>query len=295
MTPLGSTLKKDIAVKQRFLLVSLVGAEFKILGSSSSGNSALLRTPDFTILIDAGFSGKRLGALLGELDMRPTDLDAVFLTHEHSDHASGVRGLSRFSDLPFFANRDTANAIQSTLSRRANWKIFETGLNFEFRGLKVSPFSIPHDAYDPVGFLFEWGGHDLFTPLESLAWVTDLGSGTSLVREKIRGAKTLVIETNYDEKMLELDTRRPWALKQRIKGRHGHLSNRDALKFLETIESPAWRNVFLAHLSKDCNEVSRVVETFSSLDREGCEFSVVDPHSGELVSISPASGTGTYG
>jgi phosphoribosyl 1,2-cyclic phosphodiesterase len=272
-----------------------VGAEFKILGSSSSGNSALLRTPDFTILIDAGFSGKRLGTLLGELGMKPTDLDAVFLTHEHSDHASGVRGLSRFGDLPFFANRDTANAIQSNLKRRANWRLFETGLNFEFRGLKVSPFSIPHDAYDPVGFLFEWGGHDLFSPFESLAWVTDLGSGTNLVREKIRGAKTLVIETNYDEEMLEHDTRRPWALKQRIKGRHGHLSNNDAFKFLEAIESPAWRKVVFAHLSKDCNAVSRVAETFSTFPCKDCELSVVDPRSGELVSISPASGTGTYG
>ena len=272
-----------------------VGAEFKILGSSSSGNSALLRTSDFTILIDAGFSGKRLDALLAEDGVRPADLDGVFLTHDHSDHTVGVRGLSRRSDLPFFANRDTAKAVQSSLSRRANWKIFETGLCFEFRGLKVSPFAIPHDAYDPVGFLFEWGGFDLFSPRETLAWVTDLGFGTGLVREKIRDAHTLVIETNYDEELLDRDPRRPWALKQRIKGRHGHLSNRDAFELLDTIESPAWRNVFLAHLSKDCNEVSRVVETFSSLDCPGCEFSVVDPRNGDLVAVPLASGTGTYG
>ncbi len=272
-----------------------VGAEFKILGSSSSGNSALLRTPDFTILIDAGFSGKRLEALLGEEGVSSTDLDGVFITHDHSDHTAGVRGLSSRSSLPFFANRDTAKAIQSGLSRRANWKIFETGLCFEFRGLKVSPFAIPHDAYDPVGFLFEWGGDDLFSPYESLAWATDLGFGTGLVREKIRRAHTLVIEANYDEGLLDLDPRRPWALKQRIKGRHGHLSNSDALELLTSIEAPAWRNVFLAHLSKDCNEVSRVVETFSSLDRQGCKFSVVDPCNGDLVSVSLASGTGTYG
>ena len=272
-----------------------VGVEFKILGSSSSGNSALLRTPDFTILIDAGFSGKRLVTLLAKEGVSPMDLDGVFLTHEHNDHTNGVRGLSRRSDLPFFANRDTAKAVQSGLSRRANWKIFETGLSFEFRGLKVSPFAIPHDAYDPVGFLFEWGGPDSFTPSESLAWVTDLGFGTGLVREKIRGAQTLVIETNYDDELLDRDPRRPWTLKQRIKGRHGHLSNRDAFEFLETIESPGWRNVFLAHLSKDCNEISRVVKTFSSLDRQDCPFSVVDPRNGELISVALASGTGTYG
>ena len=272
-----------------------MGAVFKILGSSSSGNAALLRTTDFTILIDAGFSGKRLDAMLAEMDVSARDLDAVFLTHDHSDHTAGVRGLSRRSDLPFFANRDTAKAIQSGLSRRANWKIFETGLCFEFRGLKVSPFAIPHDAYDPVGFLFEWGGDDLFAPRESLAWATDLGFGTGLVREKIRGAQTLVIETNYDEELLDRDPRRPWALKQRIKGRHGHLSNRDAFEFLETIESPGWQNVFLAHLSKDCNEVSRVVETFSSFDRPGCEFSVVDPRNGDLCPVPIASETGIHG
>jgi len=272
-----------------------MGAVFKILGSSSSGNAALLQTIDFTILIDAGFSGKRLDTMLAEIDVSPDDLDAVFLTHDHSDHSAGVRGLCRRNDLPFFANRDTAKAIQSNLSRRANWKIFETGLCFEFRGLKVSPFAIPHDAYDPVGFLFEWGGDDLFAPRDSLAWVTDLGFGTGLVREKIRDAQTLVIESNYDEELLDRDPHRPWALKQRIKGRHGHLSNRDALEFLETIESPRWRNVYLAHLSKDCNEVSRVVETFSGFNRQGCEFNVVDPRNGNLCPVPIANKTKVYG
>ena len=269
--------------------------EFKILGSSSSGNAALLRTLDFTILIDAGFSGRRLEALMKEEGVTIDDLHGVFLTHEHSDHTTGVRGLSRKANLPFFANRDTAKAVQAGLSRRANWKIFETGLPFEFRGLKISPFAIPHDAYDPVGFLFEWGGFDLFTPHESLAWVTDLGFGTALVREKIRGARTLVIESNYDEDLLDRDPRRPWALKQRIKGRHGHLSNRDAFDFLKTIESPSWRKIFLAHLSKDCNDVSLVAKTFSSLEIQGCECSVVDPRDGCIVSVVAANGTGTYG
>ena len=272
-----------------------MGAEFKILGSSSSGNSAILRTLDFTILIDAGFSAKRLEPMLAESGLSQHDLDGVFLTHEHSDHAAGVRGLSRRTDLPFFANRDTAKAIQSGLSRRANWKLFETGLPFEFHGLKVSPFSIPHDAYDPVGFLFEWGGDDLFTPRESLAWVTDLGYGTGLVREKIKGVQTLVIESNYDEELLDKDPRRPWALKQRIKGRHGHLSNREAFEFLETVQSPAWRQVILAHLSKDCNEMGRVAETFSTFSLEDCALSVVDPRDGTLVSLAPHNQTGTYG
>ena len=95
-----------------------MSADFKILGSSSSGNCALLRTGQTRVLIDAGFSGKRIGAMLEAVDERIEAIDAVFLTHEHSDHAQGIRGLARFADLPIFANRDTADAVQAKLSKR---------------------------------------------------------------------------------------------------------------------------------------------------------------------------------
>ena len=106
---------------------------FKILGSSSSGNSSLLHVGDTRVLIDAGLSARKLESLLAEQNVKIGELDAVFLTHEHNDHSAGIRGLSKFQQLPIFANRDTVQAVQAKLQRRANWKIFETGKSFEFK------------------------------------------------------------------------------------------------------------------------------------------------------------------
>ena len=180
---------------------------FKILGSSSSGNSALLQAAGSSVLIDAGMSGKKLDALLKTEGTSSESLDAVFLTHEHNDHSAGIRGLSKFEKLPIFANQDTIQAIQPKLIKRPNWKIFETGSAFSFGPFTVHPFSVPHDAYDPVGFFFEWGKEDLFNPISSLAWVTDLGYVPTLVKERIRKAKILVVEANHCAKMLEQDTK----------------------------------------------------------------------------------------
>ncbi len=255
-------------------------ASFKVLASSSSGNAGLLRTEDTTILVDAGLSAKKLTGLLADEGLDTGELDAVFLTHEHADHSAGIRGLSKKANLPVFANQDTANAVQAQLSRRPNWQIFETGHTFNFRGLRVQPFSVPHDAYDPVGFYFEWGGEDLFNPLESLAWVTDLGYAPELVKEKIAQASILVIEANHCPRMLERDTKRPWSLKQRILGRHGHLSNGATLELLKSIENPRWQEIFLMHLSKDCNDVNLVRDSFAELSTDTY---VVDPSTAEAI------------
>ena len=266
---------------------SEVDTTFKILGSSSSGNAALLRASECNILIDAGLSGKKIQTLLKEDGLSPEQLDAIFLTHEHNDHCAGIRVLSKLGNLPIFANRDTIQAIQPKLPRRPNWKIFETGKPFRFQSFTIHPFSVPHDAYDPVGFYFEWGKDDLFEPRSSLAWVTDLGFVPTLVRERIRQARILVIESNYCSKMLEEDSKRPWSLKQRIRGRHGHLSNQSTYKLLESFEDSRWEKIFLMHLSKDCNTVSVVKKQFENLSGRGKRFDafVVDPCTSETLPI----------
>ena len=257
---------------------NIVGYYFRILGSSSSGNCSLLKTENSTILIDAGFSGKRICEMLENAGECIENVDAVFITHEHSDHASGVKGLARHNNLKFHANTDTAHAIQKNLSRRVNWSLFETGRAFRFRDLEVSPFSIPHDAYDPVAFVFAWGEEDLFNPIRKLAWLTDLGYVPKLIKQKIRDVDYLVVEANHDIKMLEMDDRRPWSLKQRILGRHGHLSNKATLTLLQEAENPNWRKVFLAHLSRDCNNVDLVRRTFQPLETSHrCTMTVVNP------------------
>jgi len=237
---------------------------FLILGSSSSGNCALLETEQARILIDVGFSGRKTEQLLQRVGLTPHDIQAVFLTHEHQDHSSGVRGLCRYPHLEFFANMDTAQALQEKLSRKVKWKIFETNSSFVYQDLEVQAITAPHDAYDPVCFFFQWGHGDLFSPRRSLGWINDLGHVPEAILRRIARSEILVIESNYDETMLEADTKRPWSLKQRIRGRHGHLSNEETLQALKRIENPQWTHIFLTHLSRECNSVSLVEKVFGT-------------------------------
>ena len=156
------------------------------------------------------------------------------------------------------------------------WNLFETGGTFRFRDLEVSSFTVPHDAQEPVGFLISHGEDDLLSPRRSLAWLTDLGHAPQHVRERIREADVLVVEANHCPQMLEADTKRPWATKQRISGRHGHLSNEGARELLASVASPRWRHVFLTHLSRDCNSLAAVEAACGApLAALRCGFSVV--------------------
>jgi phosphoribosyl 1,2-cyclic phosphodiesterase len=231
---------------------------FSILGSGSSGNSALLQTDNARVLVDAGFSVKRLAGMLEELGEKFENIDAIFLTHEHGDHAAAISGLARFPKIKVFANRATSQTLQSGLKHQVPWSIFETGHTFHFRDLEISSFAVPHDAQEPVGFIIAHGEDDLFSARCSLAWLTDLGHAPQHVRERIKEVDVLVVEANHCPHMLEADTRRPWSTKQRISGRHGHLSNEAARELLSSIVSPRWRHVFFAHLSRDCNSAAAV-------------------------------------
>ncbi|MCC5788945.1 MAG: MBL fold metallo-hydrolase [Opitutales bacterium] len=241
-----------------------MNCRFQILGSSSSGNCAFLQTADAKILIDAGFSGRRTAEMLEEIGERPDDLDAIFLTHEHSDHINGLRGLSRFKNLKIFANHYTAEAARRGLRRNPEWGLFESGTTFTFRDLEISSFSIPHDSSDPVGFVFQFGGQDLFNPVHRIGWVLDLGYATNLVKERIAKVDTLVIEANHDHQLLRLDQKRPWQVKQRIGGRQGHLSNEACCETLTEIQPhSSWKKVILGHLSGDCNNLECIRKAFS--------------------------------
>lgn len=259
--------------------------QFSILGSSSSGNAGLLLTENCKILIDAGFSCKRLCGMLEERNVKPEEIDAIFVTHEHSDHIAGISTFSNKFGPKIFANPLTAKAIQPKLKNTPNWMLFQTGAQFEFRDLSVESFSIPHDAHDPVGYKFTTGsGDDLFAPIKRMAWVTDLGFAPQHIAKRIQDVDTLVVESNYDTQMLQDDQRRPWALKQRISGRHGHLSNAAAKELLASIERPRWSRVYLAHLSSDCNSSEAVDSTFAEL-RQSASFHIETIHSGTGSSL----------
>ena len=250
---------------------------FCILGSGSSGNSALVVTEGSRILLDAGFSARRLAALVAAAGESLERVDAVFVTHEHSDHSSGIESLKKFPNLKFFANASTARAVQKTLTWSPQWKIFETGSKFLYRDIDIESFPIPHDAQEPVGFRFTSGlDDDLFFPRRTLAWVTDLGHAPQSVRDRIREADVVVVEANHCHRMLEADPKRSWTLKRRISGRHGHLSNERMSELLTSVASPRWRKVYLAHLSRDCNSRDAVEHALLAVRALiSCEFSIV--------------------
>ena len=220
--------------------------QFTILGSGSAGNCAYLETDEARILIDAGFSGRQIRQRLATIARAPERLHGILITHEHSDHIAGLVGLAAKIKVPIYCNRLTKEAIESQLGISVECRLFATGSSFEIGDLQIDTFSVPHDAYDPVGFL-------LRTVEGNIGFLTDLGHATRLVLERVRAAHVLVLETNHDVKMLQEDIRRPWSLKQRILSRHGHLSNEAAADVLEQIVTDELSQVYLGHLSRDCN------------------------------------------
>lgn len=223
-----------------------MSVHFTILGSGSGGNCAYLETPNTRLLIDAGFSGRQIRQRLATIARSPETLHGILITHEHSDHVSGLVGLLARLQLPVYCNRLTKEAIEAQLQIQINAHIFDTGASFEIGDVTVDTFSVPHDASDPVGFL-------LRTPSGNIGFLTDLGHATQLVIQRVRTANVLLLEANHDLQMLRDDPRRPWSLKQRILSRHGHLSNDGAADLLEQVVSAGLGRLYLGHLSRDCN------------------------------------------
>jgi phosphoribosyl 1,2-cyclic phosphodiesterase len=219
-----------------------------MLGSGSAGNSALLATNHCKVLIDGGLSARQLVLRLEQCGVRPEQLDGVLLTHEHGDHICGLEVLCRKLQVPIYANALTAEAVRcdGVLDGHRSWRIFRTGAEFSICDIVVQTFPVPHDAVDPVGFLFQTGSR-------ALGFITDLGYATKMLVERLREAHTLVIETNHDEKLLQADPHRPWPVKQRIMSRHGHLSNAAAAAVISELLPGKVERVVLGHLSRDCN------------------------------------------
>jgi phosphoribosyl 1,2-cyclic phosphodiesterase len=223
-----------------------VAVKFTILGSGSGGNCTYIETADARILVDAGFSPRQIRLRLQAIGRVPENLTGILVTHEHSDHIKGLTGIAAKLNIPIFCNRATKDAFEYQLQVKFNCNLFNTGAGFEIGDVQVDTFAIPHDAQDPVGYLIR-------TAAGNIGFVTDLGHATKLVLERIRPANVLVLESNHDVKMLQDCPHRPWSLKQRILGRHGHLSNAAAAEAAANIMSAELKHLYLAHLSRECN------------------------------------------
>lgn len=224
-----------------------MGLQITVLGSGSAGNCTLIETDSTAVLIDAGFSGRQTAQRLALIHRALDDVDAILVTHEHSDHVAGLSAICKKHGVPVYANRLTAEAVNAEADARIPWRLFANGSSFTIGDLGFEPFSIPHDAQDPVAFTVRHNSH-------ALGIVTDLGHATKLVLERVRQLDLLILESNHDVKMLQDDTIRPWATKQRIMSRHGHLNNEAAAAVAGEVVSDRLRYLFLAHLSRDCNK-----------------------------------------
>ncbi|MCW8860511.1 MAG: MBL fold metallo-hydrolase [Deltaproteobacteria bacterium] len=215
-----------------------------LLASGSRGNCTLIETDNCRLLIDAGLSGKETERRLASLGLSGDDLDGILVTHEHHDHVGGIGPLARRFDLPVHIDRQT-HSVLSKLGKINHLRHFVAGETFAFGDLVISSFSTTHDAINPVGFTIE-------SSEGKIGFATDLGVPTRLVADQLKGCRILVLEANHDDQMLQ-DGPYPWSLKQRIRSRHGHLSNRDSIRLLEEITWPGLEALFLAHLSAENN------------------------------------------
>lgn len=217
------------------------------LFSGSSGNSALLDAGGARLLIDAGLPGRTVVNALSAAGYSPESLQGILITHEHSDHVKGAGVLSRKYDLPIYANAGTWEAMEGQIGKIApkNIRLFDTGHEFFLGKLAVFPFSVPHDAADPVGFSFRCGG-------TKLSQATDLGHMTPEVLEAVRESDLLLLESNYDVAMLKAGPY-TYALKQRILGNNGHLSNDAAALSCVRLLNLGVRRFVLGHLSGENN------------------------------------------
>lgn len=236
----------QIAVLPRCAYRRLVPVQFTILASGSSGNCAYLETDDARLLIDAGLSARQIRQRLLGIGRTPEKLSGILITHEHADHIQGLGVLASRLQIPIYCNRLTKEAIELEFASRFDFRIFSTGGSFSVGDVQVDTFSVPHDAYDPVGFLIHTAGGNI-------GFLTDLGHATKLVLERVRRANVLLLEANHDLKLLQEDTKRPWSVKQRIVSRHGHLSNEAAAEVAGQVLSAELQHLYLGHLSGDCN------------------------------------------
>ncbi len=229
-----------------------------VLGSGSGGNATVISCASGVYLIDVGLSAKQIVLRLEQRGIDPDTLAGIFLTHEHSDHARGLDVFMRKRDIPVYANALTKEALEYGMKSEIRWKVFQTGQPFEISGISITAFPIPHDAAEPVGFVLE-------NSTARFGLVTDVGYITQSMRVHLKGSDALFIEANYDEELLEADTKRPWATKQRIASRHGHLSNTQAGELIADIGCEKLSCVLLGHLSSDCNNAEVATNTIQPL------------------------------
>lgn len=224
-----------------------MGFRFCSLASGSSGNCQYIASEKVKLLLDAGLSGKRIQELLASIDVEAGSIDGIVVTHEHQDHIKGVGILSRRFDIPIYANEGTWLGMQKcigTVSEK-NIKLIKSGESFEINDIGINPFSISHDAKDPLGYSFH-------NKSKKISVLTDTGFADSEIESNLKGSDILMVESNHDPNMLSIG-RYPQFLKKRVLGQLGHLSNEEAGVLIRNLDLNEDAKVMLGHLSMENN------------------------------------------
>jgi phosphoribosyl 1,2-cyclic phosphodiesterase len=260
--------QKYLVVWTRFLLQERVRAsgdiaifKFCVLASGSSANCALVATEKTRVLVDAGLSFRELSKRLASIDEPVDRIDAILITHEHSDHIAGVARFARRVPVPVYLTRLTMPAIEWD-NAAPRLEPFQAGTSFVVGDIEIDSFTIPHDAIDPVGFCFRAQGI-------KIGLVTDLGYIPESIKFHLRGSHVLMLESNHDLDMLKVGPY-PWAVKQRVMSRNGHLSNEVVGDYVGHEFDSSTTTLILGHLSEHNNhpEIVRIVAQ-QALNRRG--------------------------
>lgn len=249
------------------------------LGSGSSGNAFVLHSKYANYLIDAGFSRKELCKRMDMCGIAPESIRGIIISHEHSDHVKGCRVFADEFDIPAYVACGIADYLDKKNQLPRKVVEFIAGSTFELPGVQVKTFQVSHDALEPVGFNFLLNEN-------RIAVATDLGCMEKSIVNELYNADILVLEANYDLKML-LESDRKNSLKHRIMGRSGHLDNRTTAESLEELLGPRTRSLLLAHISSECNDrdllEKLMKEQLNKLDRNDIQMRLLqqdDPDAG---------------
>jgi len=241
------------------------------LASGSKGNSIYFGSKKTKILIDAGLTFSQLQNRLNEIGVAINEIDAILITHEHSDHIAGLKVITEKVNIPIFANSDTAKSIYNHHHILPKFKIFVTGEEFEFKDLVILPFSISHDTFDPVGYVIK-------TNNIKCGFCTDFGFVSSLIKKALKECDYLYVEANHQISMVEASNR-SYVYKQRVVSRQGHLSNADCLKLLDEILHPFLKHIHIAHISSECYSrklLKDILSDFLKKKNSKTEFSLTN-------------------
>lgn len=229
------------------------------IASGSKGNCLYIETGDTRLLVDVGLSLRETLHRLEKSGIDASRVHAVLVSHEHIDHIRSAGSFSRKFKIPVMVSHQVRRRAEKHLAK-AHVVEFESGSPFTFRDACIDPFPVTHDACDPVGFTVD-------THEGRCASATDFGIATRLVIEKLRGCRAINLESNHDVDML-MNGPYPWELKQRIKSRHGHLSNEDSLQLLHELAHGRLEALVMAHLSEVNNHPDHVLRTTESFLRD---------------------------